>query len=124
MPVIEGLKRMIDRQLEQGRKEEELKKKEIADLFKERARVHITVYGKVQGVFFRDFAKKQADALGLTGWAKNTDDSVEIVAEGDKNKLRDFIIECRKGPPLAKVDNVEYEWEEYSGKFTSFYINY
>lgn len=124
MPVIEGLKRMIDRQFEQGKKEEELKKKEIADLFKERARVHITVSGKVQGVFFRDFAKKQADALGLTGWAKNTDDSVEIVAEGDKSKLRDFIIECQKGPPLGKVENVEYEWEEYSGKFTSFYINY
>lgn len=124
MPVIEGLKRMIDRQLEHGRKEEELKKREIVDLFKERARVHMTVSGKVQGVFFRDFAKKQADALGLTGWAKNTDDSVEIVAEGDKNKLRDFIIECQKGSPLAKVDNVEYEWEEYTGKFGMFYINY
>ncbi len=116
---------MIDRQLEHGKKEEESKKEEIAALFKERARVHIIVHGKVHGVFFRDYAKKEADALGLTGWAKNTDGgAVEIVAEGDKPILRKFIIACEKGSPLAKVEKVDYDWEEYTGQFANFYINY
>lgn len=125
MPVIEGLKRMIDKQLEQGKKEEELKKKEVEALFTERARVHITVLGKVQGVFFRQFVKQTADSLGLTGWAKNTDGgNVEIVAEGDKSRLRELIVQCKKGSALAQVDKIDYEWEEFTGKFNDFYINY
>ena len=85
---IEGIKRMVDRQLEHGKKEDELQKEEIAELFKERSRVHIHVYGKVHGVFYRDHAKKTADSMNITGWVKNTNDSVEIVAEGDKMQLR------------------------------------
>ena len=122
---VEGIKRMVDRQLEQGKKEEELHRKEIDSLFKERARVHIVIRGKVQGVFFRDYAKKEADKMGVTGWAKNTDDGgVEIVAEGDKSCLRQFIILCEKGNSLATVTNVDYDWEEFTGKFNDFYINY
>jgi len=121
---VEGIKRMVDRQLEHGKKEEEVKRQEIAELFKERARVHITVYGKVHGVFFRDYAKKTADGMQITGWVKNTDDTVEIVAEGDKICLRQFIVMCQQGSPLAKVEKVDYEWEEYTGKFNDFYINY
>ncbi len=124
MTHIEGIKRMVDRQLEHGKREEEIRKKEIAELFKERARVHIIVHGKVQGVFFRDYAKRQADALGITGWVRNTDSSVEIIAEGDKMKLREFIVHCESGSPLAKVDKIDYEWEEYAGKFNDFYIKY
>lgn len=114
---------MVDRQLEQGKKEEEVKKQEIAELFKERARVHIIIHGKVQGVFFRDYAKQIADSLGVTGWVKNAEDSVEIVAEGDKQRLREFIVACEKGSPLAKVDKLAYDWEEYSGKFDKFYVH-
>lgn len=115
---------MVDRQLEHGKKEEDLKKKEIEELFKEYARARITVTGKVQGVFFRDYAKKEADKLGITGWVRNTDDSVEIIAEGEKMKLRTFIVKCKEGSPLAKVENIDYEWEEYTGKFSQFSINY
>jgi acylphosphatase len=116
---------MVDRQLEHGKREEELKRKEIDSLFKERARVRIVVRGKVQGVFFRDYAKKEAEKMQLTGWVKNTDDGgVEIVAEGDKSCLRQLIILCEKGNPLSTVTNVDYDWEEYSGKFNDFYINY
>lgn len=125
MPVVEGLKRMIDRQLEQGKKEELLRKKEVEELFSERSRVHLQVHGKVQGVFFRHFVKQTADSLGLTGWIRNTaEGTVEITAEGDKNNLRKLIIECKKGPALAKIDKVDYEWEEFSGKFNNFYIKY
>jgi acylphosphatase len=124
MTHVEGIKRMVDRQLEHGKKEEDLKRKEIEELFKERARVHIIVHGKVHGVFYRDHTKKTADSMSITGWVKNTNSTVEIVAEGDKMQLRQFIIQCEKGSSLAKVDKVEYDWEEYTGKFNSFYINY
>lgn len=122
---IEGIKRMVDRQLEHGKREEDLKRKEIDSLFKERARVRIVVRGKVQGVFFRDYVKKEAEKMQLTGWVKNTDDgAVEIVAEGDKSCLRQFIVLCEKGNPLSTVTKIDYDWEEYSGKFNDFYINY
>lgn len=120
---VEGIKRMVDRQLEQGKKEEEVKRQEILELFKERARVHMIIHGKVQGVFFRDYAKKAADTFGITGWVKNINESVEIIAEGEKPKLREFIIACEKGNPLAKVDKLAYEWEEYTGKFDRFYVH-
>jgi len=97
---------------------------EIKQLFKERARAHIIVRGKVQGVFFRHYTKKEADKIGITGWVKNTDNAVEITAEGDKTKLREFIIRCQKGSPLAKVEKVDYNWEDYTGKFDRFFINY
>ncbi|MEM3154296.1 MAG: acylphosphatase [Candidatus Woesearchaeota archaeon] len=125
MTHIEDIKRMIDRQIEHGKKEEELRRKEIDSLFRERARAHIIVRGKVQGVFFRDYAKKEADKLGITGWARNTDDGgVEIIAEGDKMLLRRFIMLCKKGSPLSKVATVNHNWEEYTGKFNDFYIKY
>jgi len=116
---------MIDRQLEHGKQEEELKKQEVQDLFRERGRVHIVISGKVHGVFFRDFAKKEADKLGLTGWVKNADNgTVELVAEGDKMQLRQLIMTCEKGSPLAKVEKIDYDWGEYTGKFDKFFINY
>ncbi len=121
---VEGIKRMVDSQLAHGKREEEIKKHEIAELFKERSRAHIIVHGKVHGVFYRDYAKQQADQLGITGWVKNIDDAVEIIAEGDKMKLREFIVLCEKGSPLATVDTLDYDWEDYTGKFEKFYIHY
>ena len=53
---------------------------------------HIRIYGQVQGVFFRSYAKEVADRLGLVGWVKNNPDgSVETVAEGSKEKLEEFV---------------------------------
>jgi len=125
MPYVQGIKRMIERQQEEGKKEEHLKKKEVEGLFTERARAHIMVRGKVQGIFFRDFTKKTADSLGLTGWVKNTQaGTVEIMAEGEKAQLRKLIITVKKGPALAKVDKVDYEYTNFTGKFDGFYIKY
>ena len=63
--------------------------------------------------------------MGITGWVRNIDDGgVEITAEGDKTCLRQFIVLCEKGSPLATVTKLDYEWEEYTGKFNDFYIKY
>ena len=74
-------------------------------------RADIKIFGQVQGVFFRHSAKREAERLGLTGWVRNNDDgSVEIRAEGPRDKLEEFIVWCKKGPPAAKVERVEIEW--------------
>lgn len=70
--------------------------------------LNIHIYGLVQGIFFRASAKEQADKLGINGFAKNMPDgSVYIEAEGEKEKLDEFVNWCRKGPMMAKVDKIE-----------------
>lgn len=72
------------------------------------SQLKLRITGRVQGVSFRWYAKQQADALGITGYAKNLPDgSVEIVAEGPERKLEAFVAWCRKGPAAAQVQNVE-----------------
>lgn len=69
--------------------------------------VHLLISGKVQGVFFRDSAKKIAQKLNLTGWIKNRDDEkVEAVVSGPSKEIFEFIIWAKKGPDKAKVDKV------------------
>lgn len=86
-------------------------------------RLVIRVYGRVQGVFFRHTARLHAEEFGLTGWARNeSDGSVTIVAEGEKEFLDKLLEWCRKGPPLARVDDVEVEWKEATGEFNRFEI--
>ena len=66
------------------------------------------VSGKVQGVFYRDAAKSQADMLGLKGWAKNLPDGrVEIVAEGDANAIERFARWAKEGSTRSKVTAVD-----------------
>ena len=72
--------------------------------------VHILVHGRVQGVFFRASAQARARELNLTGWVKNrVDGAVEIHAEGEKKNLDLFAVWCRKGPPVARVQNLDLE---------------
>lgn len=69
--------------------------------------VSITVFGKVQGVFFRASARDVAEGLSLTGFAKNQPDgSVYIEIEGDAEKLEQFMVWCKQGPPRAEVDTI------------------
>lgn len=69
--------------------------------------LNIKIYGLVQGVFFRTEAKRQADELGITGFAENqSDGSVYIEAEGEKEKLNQFVKWCNVGPKMAKVEKV------------------
>ena len=69
--------------------------------------IKIKITGRVQGVFFRQSAQKKALALEIKGTVKNCeDDSVEIVATGDKEQLDKLVAWCWDGPPRAMVDNV------------------
>lgn len=87
------------------------------------ARLSVAVYGLVQGVGFRYFCRRHADRLGITGYAKNLmDGSVEIIAEGDKQRLLVFLDEVKKGPSLSRVGDVSAKWEEAEEKFTFFRV--
>ena len=68
----------------------------------------ILVSGRVQGVFYRDSCRQEAERLGLAGSARNLDDGrVEVIAEGDGDAVRRLIEWCRTGPSHADVDSVE-----------------
>ncbi len=84
-------------------------------------RLHAVVRGDVQGVGFRYFVQRTADALGLQGWVRNNDDgTVEVVAEGDKPKLEQLKRSLEEGPRLARVARVEAEWMKATGRLEGF----
>ncbi len=88
-------------------------------------RVRVRVYGIVQGVGFRYYTKMHADRLGVKGYVENKPDgSVEVVAEGPRDKVEALLDVVRRGPPAAVVERVDVEYEEPRGEFDRFYIRY
>lgn len=88
-------------------------------------RAYIKVHGEVQGVFFRSNIKRVAESLGLRGYAKNMEDStVEVVAEGSEDKLKELIDFCKKGPEAAEVSKVDVKFDKASNEFDGFEVSY
>jgi acylphosphatase len=87
-------------------------------------RLAATVSGRVQGVGFRDFVRREAAARGITGWVRNADDgrAVEVVAEGDQPALDALLAAIRSGPRFARVDDVATAWSEATNAFARFSI--
>ncbi|HEX4384916.1 MAG TPA: acylphosphatase [Myxococcales bacterium] len=89
----------------------------------ERARAEITVTGRVQGVFYRASARDEGERLGLHGEVRNLPDgSVELVAEGERAVLEELIAWCRRGPPLAQVEEVQVRWLPATGGLSGFRV--
>ncbi|NOU31674.1 MAG: acylphosphatase [Polyangiaceae bacterium] len=86
-------------------------------------RVELIIRGRVQGVFFRAAAQREARRLGITGFVKNrTDGSVEITAEGEEDSIKELTSWSNHGPSAARVDNVDVRWRGYTGDFPEFSI--
>ncbi|MBN8608966.1 MAG: acylphosphatase [Deltaproteobacteria bacterium] len=86
-------------------------------------RIHLVIRGRVQGVYYRASAVREAKRLGLTGWVKNRPDSgVELVAEGEEDQVKDFLAWAQHGPSTARVDKIDTRWRSYTGEFASFTI--
>ncbi|MFN3461741.1 MAG: acylphosphatase [Oceanibaculum sp.] len=69
--------------------------------------VRLSIQGRVQGVWYRAWTVREAEALGLRGWVRNRrDGSVEAVLVGPASAVEAMIEACRKGPPAARVDEV------------------
>jgi acylphosphatase len=84
------------------------------------------VRGMVQAVGFRQFVLIRAGSLGLAGYVRNGDDgrSVEVVAEGPVATLEELLGHLRRGPFLARVDEVEVSWSEPAGDYDSFGVDF
>ncbi|HPG37794.1 MAG TPA: acylphosphatase [bacterium] len=84
---------------------------------------HIQVSGVVQGVGFRYFALREANALGIKGYVRNqVDGSVESVAEGDKALVEAYIRALQRGPAFSQVTDINVSWSKYEKKYNSFTI--
>lgn len=85
--------------------------------------VHIFVSGFVQGVGYRAFVKRTGEKLGLSGTVRNMGDRrVEIIAQGEEDRLKELAKKCEDGPFFAEVKNVVIDWEEMGEKLKGFVI--
>jgi len=72
--------------------------------------------GRVQGVGYRDWAMRQAGALGLNGYVRNRRDGrVELVLAGNEDQVEDMLALCRRGPRLAVVSHVQVNPSDWQG---------
>ncbi len=79
-------------------------------------RRRITAYGRVQGVFFRDATREEAQRRGVAGWVRNTGEgTVEAVFEGKADAVDAMVELCRGGPGSAEVSELEVADEEPEG---------
>ena len=75
-----------------------------------KAKIHFLIEGRVQGVGFRAFTKREADKLSLIGWVRNLRDGrVEGIALGKTESLEEFKKILQKGPHLSRVDSFKIE---------------
>jgi acylphosphatase len=89
----------------------------------DKARVHVVIEGRVQGVFFRASTRDEARARGLSGWVRNLPDGrVEAVFEGDRKVVENMLSWCRKGPPYAYVDQIDIDWQPCQGDSADFRV--
>lgn len=85
-------------------------------------RAHIWVKGRVQGVGFRAHVEYHARKIGeLGGWVRNVgDDTVEALAEGERERVERLIQIMKEGPRASRVDDSRVDWEEPTGEFERF----
>lgn len=71
---------------------------------------HLTITGKVQGVFYRNWTVKTAQALGLAGWVRNRlNGDVEALVQGVQADIERFVVLAWSGPPAARIEDVRDE---------------
>jgi acylphosphatase len=81
----------------------------------------VIISGDVQGVSFRYYTKQKAISLGIKGWVRNlSSGEVEAVFEGYEDRIKEMVEWCKKGPWLAKVNNVKVVFSDYKGEFDNF----
>src|SRR5512141_296381 len=84
-------------------------------------RVHVWVKGRVQNVGFRAHVQYSARQIGVTGWVRNVGyNTVEAVAEGEREKLERLVEAVKTGPRGSQVDESNVEWQNATGEFLDF----
>ena len=79
-------------------------------------RYRVLIWGRVQGVFFRDTCRRMAEQHGVNGWVRNLPDgSVEAVFEGPAGEVSRLVEWSRRGPRSAVVEDVHVQAEQPEG---------
>ncbi|HEY2994939.1 MAG TPA: acylphosphatase [Methylomirabilota bacterium] len=85
----------------------------------------ILIEGQVQGVGYRDYARRRAARLGLGGWVMNLRDGrVRLRAEGPRGRIEELVRALEKGPPMARVERVDIQWIPPAGTFADFDVRF
>ena len=88
-----------------------------------RIRNKLTIKGTVQGVFFRNFVKEEADKIGLKGFVRNLEDgNIEVIVDGDDNDINAFIDKIKAGPKHSIIKDVVVEEKKWGGDLKDFKI--
>ena len=88
-------------------------------------RVHAFVHGRVQGVFFREYTRRMAEKLGLSGWVRNLPDrTVEAVFEGESDSVAAILQWLYTGSPQSDVTEVDILEEAHGSELDGFTIRY
>jgi acylphosphatase len=83
------------------------------------------VWGAVQGVNYRYYTRRQALALGLTGYVENrSDGSVRVLAQGERGALLALLEWLRSGPSMAEVSKVDVQWATPTVRYAGFEVRY
>jgi acylphosphatase len=85
---------------------------------------HLSITGRVQGVFFRAWARDQAETLGVTGWVRNCPDGrVEAHVEGETAAVGQMLERLRGGPPSARIEDIR-TWDVEVCDFNDFEVRH
>lgn len=88
--------------------------------------LHLVMHGRVQGVWYRDSMRREAESLGVSGWVRNrSDGAVEATLQGDAGAVDALVSWAHRGPQLAEVARVEVECVEDgpgSGSYAGFEV--
>jgi acylphosphatase len=85
---------------------------------------HVHVAGRVQGVFYRAWAREQAQELAVTGWVRNCPDgSVEAHVEGEDTAVEEIVERLRRGPRDARVEDLR-TWDIEPCEFDDFEVRH
>jgi len=83
--------------------------------------LHLVMYGRVQGVWYRDSMRREAESLGVSGWVRNrSDGTVEAMVQGEVGAVDALVRWAQRGPQLAQVERVEVE--PGSGSYADFEV--
>ncbi len=87
--------------------------------------IECIISGRVQGVLYRDFARRKARGLGLVGVVFNLPDgTVRVVAQGRESELKEYIEALKRGSVFSRVDSVEVKWSSAERSFADFSIRH
>jgi len=88
-------------------------------------RIHVFYSGNVQGVGFRFTAERIAIDVGINGWVKNLGDGrVELVAEGEKKELDEFLEKVKTGALQGYISDTDIKWQNFKDEFKEFDVKF